>query len=132
VIENLRNRRGAVDLTNLQVYLDRLYRVDRQRRPAEPSRFDPPLLKQVGTLADILGDFLSEQLQVVAQELKDPDKAEIPLDVLFALVTENATKRSLEVKGIKDILQRRKNISPGDVDYCVKRFSEMRLVREVE
>ncbi len=132
IIESLRNRRGAVDLTNLQVYLDRLYREDRKRRPEAVPRFDPQLLAGVGSLEDILGDFLSEQLQVVSRELKDPAKSEIPLDVLFALVTENATKRSLEVPAIKDILKRRKNIHPDDVDFCVRRFTEMRLVREVE
>jgi DNA replication protein DnaC len=132
VIESLRSRRGAVDLTNLQVYLDRLYREDRKGRPDQVPTFDPALLQQVGSLEDILGDFLTEQLQVVSKELKDPDKAEIPLAVLFALVTENATKRSLEIPVIKETLKRRKNIHPDDVDFCVQRFTDMRLLREVE
>jgi len=131
IIENLRNSRGAVDLTNLQVYLDRLYRVDRQRRPNEPARFDPELIKEVGSLEDIMGEFLNEQIQVVEDELNDPSKKDIPLTVLFELVTENATKRSMEEGNIKQLLEK-KGIAEADVDYCLKRFTDMRLIREVE
>ncbi len=133
ILRNLSNKRSGVDLTNLQVYLDRLFRADVERRPTEvpPVKFDLPLLESVGALDDVLASFLDEQLAVVESEM-DKEKKNVPLDVLFALVTDDGTKRALDTEAIKDALFRRKNISRADVDYCLKRFSEMRLYREVD
>jgi hypothetical protein len=82
-------------------------------------------------LDDVLASFLEEQLAVVEAEM-DKDKKNVPLDVLFSLVTDDGTKRALDTEMIKEALFRRKNISRSDVDYCLKRFSEMRLYREVD
>jgi hypothetical protein len=133
IIENLSSKRMGVDLTNLQVYLDRLYRQDYARRPQEvpPVRFDPELVKMAGALDDVLASFLEEQLAVIQAEM-GKEKASVPLDVLFSLVTDDGTKRTMDTRAIKDMLKRRKNISEADVDYCLKRFGEMRLYREVD
>lgn len=129
IINNLSDKKG-IDLTNLQVYLDRLYRKDRARKSEyDPVSFDLALVQEVGELKDVLGDFLEEQLNQLEAEL---GKKGVPLDVLFALVTDDGTKRSQDTNMIKETLFRRKNISKEDVEYCIKRFSEMRIFKELD
>ena len=129
IIWNLSDKKG-VDLTNLQVYLDRLYRKDAKRRPNQESiSFDPELVEEVGELKDVLGDFLDEQLDLLELEL---GKEGVPLAVLFSLVTDDGTKRAQETEAIKETLFRRKEISKEDVDYCIRRFSEMRIFKEID
>ena len=135
IIENLRDKREGIDLANLQVYLDRLYRQDVMR--AEDTRdyviFDPALVELTGELEDVLSDFLDDQITVIEAELEEQGvmKKGIPLDVLFALVTDNGTKQSLTVNIIKDSLYKRKKIDPKFVDYCIERFKQMRILREL-
>lgn len=129
IIDNLSDKKG-VDLTNLQVYLDRLYRKDLERKGnTGPVSFDLKLVQEVGELKDVLGDFLDEQLEQLEQEL---GKKGVPLDVLFSLVTDDGTKRAQDTSIIKESLFRRKNIKQEDVDYCIKRFSEMRIFNEID
>ncbi|MEL6673348.1 MAG: ATP-binding protein [Bacteroidota bacterium] len=129
IIDNLSDKRG-VDLTNLQVYLDRLYRTDAARKgEQQPISFNPRLVAEVGELKDVLGDFLDEQLSQLEIEL---GKKDVPLDVLFALVTDDGTKRAQQTEAIKESLYRRKNISRDDVEFCIKRFSEMRIFKEID
>ncbi|MGB0862546.1 MAG: ATP-binding protein [Saprospiraceae bacterium] len=134
IIENLRDKRG-IDLANLQVYLDRLYKQDVVRADEERDYiiFDPELVKLTGELEDVLSDFLDEQIDVIELELesKGVKKRGIPMDVLFALVTDNGTKQSMTVQLIKESLSKRKKINPEYIDYCIERFKQMRILREL-
>lgn len=131
MLSSLRDKKG-VDLTNLQVYMDRLYRVEASRMVTENRDhlcFDPGLIQDVGELQDVLADFLDEQLAVLEKEI---GKKGVPMDVLFTLVTDNATRRSASLEMIKASLARRKKIKAEDVEYCVKRFAQMRIFKELD
>lgn len=128
IINNLRDKRG-VDLTNLQVYLDRLYRRETELTQDEKVIFNPALIKEVGELSDVLGQFLEEQMDQVEKEL---GKTGIAIGVLFALVTDDGTKRSMDENLIAQALERRKQVSTEDVAYCIKRFKEMRIFKEID
>lgn len=136
ILENIRDRRSGVDLANLQIYLDRLWRADLERQgAATPATvtFDPALTERVGKLSDVLRDFLSNQLKAIEQGLKvqrgvaKPDG--IPLEVLFALVTEDGTKRNLDVPAILGALPGNRQIEESHVRFCLEEFERMRLVR---
>lgn len=135
IINNLRDKRSQIDLANLQVYLDRLYRLDVKRRGQTEKRvFDQKLVKDTGELADVLSAFLDEQLSLVEREIKDKfhiKQQGVPLNVLFELVTDNGTKQSMDVDVVKKSLKRRKDISAETVDYCIQRFKDMRILREL-
>lgn len=142
IIENLRDKREGIDLANLQVYLDRLYkqdvvRADEEKEEGDGERdyvvFDPELVKLTGELEDVLSAFLDEQIDVIEIELEEQGvkKRGIPMDVLFALVTDNGTKQSMTVKLIKESLSKRKKIDPKYIDYCIERFKQMRILREL-
>jgi GTPase SAR1 family protein len=72
IMSNIQNERGHIDLANLQVYLDRLYRDDERQRDGKnrPIRFDQALLKRTGKLDDVLARFLDEQLSAINRDLE--------------------------------------------------------------
>jgi hypothetical protein len=135
ILENIRDRRSGVDLANLQIYLDRLWRADLERRGGAPSgaAFDPALTQRVGKLSEVLRDFLTNHLKAIEHGLRahrgvaNPDG--IPLEVLFALVTEDGTKRNLDVQSILDALPRNRGIEEPHVRFCLEEFERLRLVR---
>lgn len=138
IIKRLRDRNGEIDLANLQVYLDRLYRMDLERLGANPDRkhvvFDEALINQTGNLEDVMSEFLDEQLAILGTELNEQYKnvdAAVPMNILFELVTDTGTKRAEDVEQIKKSLKQAKNIDPNVIDYCIGRFKEMRIIREL-
>lgn len=137
ILEKLRDKNHEIDLANLQVYLDRLYRIDDDRRKHENRSdvlFDDKLIDQTGNLDDVMSLFLDEQLDVLEQELatmKGVTQKGIPLDILFELVTDNGTKRAVDIKEITEQLKHAKKIPEDVVRYCIDRFKEMRIIREL-
>lgn len=136
IIDNIRNERGQVDLANLQVYLDRLYRDDDKRRgqEARPIRFDAALLNKTGKLGDVLSRFLDEQLETINRELaqRGSTAEDAALTVLAQLVTNEATKQPRLIGPIIDSLTREKQLAREDIAYCIERLQEMRIIRYLE
>lgn len=135
IIDKLRDKHHEIDLANLQVYLDRLYRLDHDRKGGRSNiLFDEALIAKTGNLEDVMSYFLDEQLEILEKELKSKfrnAKDGAPLDILFELVTDNGTKHAIDLEQIKKRLKRSKDIDPAVIDYCVTRFKEMRILREL-
>ena len=79
------------------------------------------------------GKITVAEVEVIEEELveKGVKKKGIPMDVLFALVTDNGTKQSMTVALIKESLMKRKKIKGEFIDYCIERFKQMRILREL-
>jgi Cdc6-like AAA superfamily ATPase len=88
IIDNVTEGVGRVQLTSLQVFLDKLYRVAQHRNEEHPY-FDEALVQEVGRIDDVLRDFLDEQLEVFAQEV---DTRELGLKWLKHFISEKETK----------------------------------------
>ncbi len=137
ILENIRDRRTGIDLTNLQVYLDRLWRADLERQKTETPAtvtFDPALVERVGKLGNVLSAFLDEELVAIEAGLAKRGVAQpqgIPLEVLFALVTEEGTKRNLDVPSILDALPGNRDIGEPNLRFCLAEFERIRLVRQL-
>jgi hypothetical protein len=138
IIKRLRDKSGEIDLANLQVYLDRLYRMDLERMDEDPTRkqvvFDRALIDETGNLEDVMSQFLDEQLDILVRELTEQYKGidgAVPMNILFELVTDTGTKQAEDVEQIKKRLKQSKNIDANVVDYCIRRFKEMRILREL-
>lgn len=135
ILDNLRDRNSGIDLVNLQVYLDRLWRADLLRQGDDVPKtmtFDPALVDGVGKLADVLAVFLDEQLGAIEATLRARGVAKpegIPLEVLFALVTEEGTKRNLDLPGLLKALPKNRGLEEQHVDFCLHEFERVRLVR---
>lgn len=135
IVDNIRNPREGVELAHLQIYLDRLYKHDQQRRQETGQtrgiRFDPPLVGQSGQLANIISDFVEEQVKLVSAELKarGHTRDNLALEILFALVTDDGTKRIVNDETVRERVQKRTAIDAETVDYCLRRFNELKLIR---
>lgn len=138
IINNLRDKHHRVDLTNLQVYMDRLYRTALEAQTGSPPDqiiFDPALVDRVGRIDNVLGVFLEEQLirledQLDRQGVKSTKG--LPLEILFTLVTENGTKQALAPAEILETLPRNRQIDQQQLNYCLNEFQRLRLLRALE
>lgn len=135
ILDSIRDRRTGVDLASLQIYLDRLWRADLERQGTDSPAtvtFDAALVERVGTLEKVLSGFLDEELVGIEAGLSKRGVGQprgIPLEVLFALVTEEGTKRNLDVPSILDALPGNHTISEADVRFCLSELERIRLVR---
>lgn len=132
ILENLRNKREGIDLTNLQVYLDRLWQKAKQKQEAEaPIIFDPDLVKEVGAMGNVLSKVLDEYMAEVEEGLRqqgvDNPKGK-PLEILYTLVTDDGTKRSLNVSDMLDRLPPSLELEKAHIEYCLKAFYERQLI----
>ena len=136
IIHNIQNEKGQIDLANLQVYLDRLYRDDLRRRKNEDRsiRFDRELVQQTGQLDDVLARFLDEQLHQLDRELQQRGlkEAELPLKILALLVTNEETKQPQSIRNIIDYLSDTSDISTEHIMYCIHQLREKRIIRFLE
>ena len=132
IINNLKDRRGEVELANLQIYLDKLYRnLTQEGKAVERLEFNQTLVKQTRHIEDVLTDFLEEQLSGLEFELERKQVAEkgVPIDILLELITEDGTKRMTTTESIKERLRKRKQIDPTIIEYCINRFVDFRLIK---
>lgn len=134
IIKSLRDKNNEVDLANLQVYLDRLYRLEYERQIKERRDemvFDLSLLEQAGNFENVMSIFLDEQIDILEKELEGKGITEkgIPMEILFTMVTDTGTKQAVETQSIKTQMKHQKNISEDIVDFCIQRFSDIRILR---
>ncbi len=137
ILDSIRDRSG-VDLTNLQLYLERLWHEDRKRQdlagqvPANGVTFDLPLVERVGKIENVLSIFLDEQVKVLEAELASrgierPDG--LPMELLFTLVTSEGTKRNMDAAEIAHALPPNRRIDASHVQHCLDAFTRLRLLR---
>jgi WD40 repeat protein len=137
IIENVENDLGKLDLADLQVYLDQLYKRDQVRKaeandPERPTQFDTDLVKDTGDLEDVLGVLLAHELVSLEHELEERGAAPrgIPKSVLAELVTTEGTKLNMQISRIKQILKERENIDPKHIEYCINHLIEIRILKD--
>ena len=138
IIEHLKEKRERVDLTNLQVYLDRLFREAVETKGNYQNGqviFDLPLVQQIGSIQNVLSVFLDEQLEALEAKLaqrgvKNPKG--LPLEILFTLVTEDGTKQALEIHAILDNLPKNRQIGKEQLEFCLKEFQNIKLLKQFE
>lgn len=137
IIQNIRNERREVDLTELQVYLDHLYRLAKEQDGQKI--FDPQLIREAGEMKNVLTIFLEEHLEIMEMNLKKDfhieDAHGIPLEILFTLVTNDMTKRAMDHEEILQQLSHlppERRVSMEVLDYCLTEFSRLRLLNQID
>jgi hypothetical protein len=135
IISKLRDPRHGIELSSLQVYLDSVYRQANKTtiETDETLVFTPELVKETGKFEDVLTGFLGEQVKLIEEELiaKGSTVLGIPKLVLFSLVSEEGTKKTIETDDLYEQLSKRKNITSAEVEYCIQRFQDLRIIQEV-
>jgi len=103
LIKNLSPDSPDIELTYLQVFLDKIYRLAVEEQADNKSdkqeiSLTIDKLKKIGNVSDLLGTFLNEQISM----LDDPDTA---LAVLKSFVSVRGTKRQMSLDDVKEYAQ---------------------------
>ncbi|HTA82655.1 MAG TPA: hypothetical protein VK783_06980 [Bacteroidia bacterium] len=123
LLDKLNPDKAEVELTYLQVFLDKLYKKATEKNKGEPS-FNNTLLDQLGNVSDILSDFLEEQLSKMA----DPDSA---VTVLKSFVSIEGTRKAMGLEEISDFARSLgKDISQEKAKSLVNQFVDLRILKD--
>jgi WD40 repeat protein len=125
IIDKLCPAGNEIELTFLQIYLDRIFRIAINEKQ-EPSKleFSKEILNRAGSVSDLLGQFLEEQIR----EMDDPDTC---MAILKSFVSVQGTKRQMTAPEILDsIATFGKVIVEEDLLKYLTKFVDLRLLRE--
>jgi WD40 repeat protein len=89
LIDKLCPSGNEIELTFLQIYLDRIFRIAVEDKHEDDNlKFSKELLSRAGSVSDLLGQFLEEQIR----EFDDPDTG---MAILKSFVSVQGTKRPM-------------------------------------
>ncbi len=124
MLEKLSPGSAEVELTYLQVFLDRLYRLAGEEAGGNSPRFHSGLLEKAGNVSDLLGSFLDEQIDL----LSDP---ETTLAVLKSFVSVKGTKRQMTPGEISDYAQTLgRPIDESALQELIQTLIQLRILRD--
>lgn len=114
-----------VELTYLQVYLDRVFKLADSSKRNDRLEFSNDLLDDIGLVSDVLADFLDEQIESM------PDQ-ESALTTLKAFVTVDGTKRQASVTDVVSFSRSLgKPLDGKKVEEIIDDFLERRIIKEL-
>lgn len=123
----------SIQLPYLQVFLDKLYQVKTRDKDCKTdAEFSIELVKSMGPMADILRDFLEEQVKAVTAKLNEKGNAitdEHTWKVLQEFITADGTKEPIEET---DLLKRLAYMAPAPVQEITERLAASRILRLVD
>ncbi len=123
VLGKLSPESTEVELTYLQVFLDKVFRLATGKNKEKPG-FTNELLEQVGDVSDLLGSFLEEQIS----QLDNPDTG---LTILKSFVSIKGTKRQVTLEDVSDFATTLgKKISEEELKSLIIRFVNLRILRD--
>ncbi len=124
LIEKLSSGKTDVELTYLQVYLDKAYRLSLSINSESTIVLTNSILEKLGDTKDLLGSFLEEQIA----HLDDPDTG---LTLLKSFVSVKGTKRQNTENEIIDFAKTLgKNLQPDTIRPLILKFINLRILRE--
>ncbi|MEK0338548.1 MAG: hypothetical protein QQN41_14055, partial [Nitrosopumilus sp.] len=123
LLQKLNPDSNEVELTYLQVFLDKAFRLATDKDKEKPG-FTNELLEQVGDVSDLLGSFLEEQISA----LENPETG---LTILKSFVSIKGTKRQISEEEIIDYSRTfGKEISPDTLKDIIQKFVNLRILRD--
>jgi WD40 repeat protein len=125
LIDRLCPAGNEIELTYLQIYLDRIFRIaDAEREEGTTLVFSKVLLTRSGSVSDLLGQFLDEQIR----ETDNPDTG---MAILKSFVSIQGTKKQMAVREIQESLKAfGTEMNRSDLIKNLNRFVDFRILRE--
>jgi outer membrane protein assembly factor BamB len=116
---------GRVELTFLQVFLDKLYKQATERTPSgEPIRFTNEEVERLGQMSDVLAEFVDEQLFKM-------DNTKLATAVLKSFVSLQGTKVPLTMDQVKESLQKRDDtIDSAELSGILQSLVAKRILKD--
>ena len=135
ILDNIRVKKEGIELTNLQVYLDRVFRKASENLVGDKVIFTPSVVQQVGKMENVVSEFLDEELNKIETKMASrgvKNTKGLPLEILFSLVSDDGTKQALAAQDIIENLPPNRRLSPEDVLFCLNEFKNIRILKDVE
>ena len=130
ILDYLSDPRSGVQLTYLQVYLDKLYR-EAHKQSATVSQFSNRLVEDTGRLDDVMADFLEEQRGEIEAALQ-ADGFELPEEALQILLEQFITPEGTKQPMAKTALQRNLSFDTPLIDAALGQLEARRILRNTE
>ena len=125
LLEKLSPGSTEVELTYLQVFLDRIFRLASNSSIEERQNgfsFSTSLLTHAGDVSDILGSFLDEQISLL-------EKPELGLLILKSFVSVKGTKQPLSPEEVSDfIISMGRKPEGGNIMELINIFVQLRIL----
>lgn len=123
LIDRLSPGRATIELTYLQVYLDKLYK-NAQGSEGQPIVFNESLLQKSGMIEDVLAGFLDEQIALTSD-------AETAMTILKAFVSDEGTKKPSTVQEVADFCRSLGHELKGEqIAVFLKQFVDLRILKD--
>ncbi len=126
LLEKLCPENADVELTYLQVFLDKIYRLATLEKAADSSEitFTSNLLEKSGDVSDLLGSFLDEQILL----LDDPDTG---LAVLKSFVSAKGTRSQMSRDEVADYARALgKTVTSDSLQELLQTFVNLRILKD--
>jgi WD40 repeat protein len=119
LLERLTSSNNDIELTYLQVYLDKIFRIANGG-----NSFSLKMLEKAGNVSDLLGAFVEEQISL----MEDPESA---MSVLKAFVSAKGTKRpASETEVSENVNSFGKNIPESAIKSLINSLVNLRVLRD--
>jgi hypothetical protein len=117
---------NLVELTYLQVYLDKLYEISAQESP-DRITFYPALVSRLSDIEDILSEFIEDRVHNIQKDLPEEAKEGI-WELLARLITPEGTRASF---ALNDLLYRLESegLQRKYLDIYVEELRNIRVLR---
>ena len=125
IVDTITEERGRVQLTYLQVFLDKLHRIAFKKNE-DKIVFDLELVEKLGKIDDVLVDFLEEQLIAYESEIAEQNTA---LSFLKIFVTSKGTKVPVSHYDISRLLP---GFTQQELNQSLEFFVSRRILRPLE
>ena len=128
LLEKLSPGNEDVELTYLQVFLDKIFHLARNEKESgkdkEQLSFTMLLLEKTGNVSDLFGSFLEEQLSL----LPDPDAAMV---VLKSFVSVKGTRKQMSLAEVKEYAYTLgRQINDTKLMEMLQAFIHLRIIRD--
>jgi len=132
IIDNLSDHRAGVQLSYLQVYLDKLYReAVEEQNGKEPIIFTERLVQQTGALGDVMADFLEEQAAAIQKNLS-AKYSKIPTETVQLILEEFATLEGTKQPITHAELAAKLQMPVSIIESCLAALEKSRILRHIE
>jgi hypothetical protein len=125
LIDKLCPTGNEIELTYLQIYLDRIFRIAIDEwKEDSPLVFSKALLTRAGSVSDLLGQFLDEQIRA----MDNPDSG---MAILKSFVSIQGTKKQMTAHEIQEALKAfGTETDESDIIKYLNRFVDLRILRD--
>ena len=127
IVEALKLDENGIELTHLQVYLDRLYKKARESQSGGEIIIEEPMIQALGEIKAVIGNFLDEELAKLNKKFSK-NRQHLPLRLLGSMVSDEKTKRVMTEDQL-DKVREELGMTADEYKLCMDAFSEMRIIR---